>query len=442
MRMLHLSGTYLPKEAFSVRPNLMSSLAIHNAWLALDLPFEGLRNLHTHIHAQLMLSSPPVSLWGMRMLWDSFPHDSQIVRAMGLNFVEGHVNLEYKVNEFMEILAWLQSTPELYAFFKILQNAVQKHKESIFEIVPAAEQKEKTVGTGYQTTERKAGKKINEVVAKEAPIIERGVTREVSLQKRQEREESDYEALKWRLRRVESDDSLRSVDTAIWDPQTPKEKDEDEKRKESVNNESNDSNNYSGGDFSAELTRTLELSRLRRETRRLKNKPSPQPATDLTTANFERHSTEDRPGLRHRRPSSSTTTGKEHGLSIADLEKRIQALKEKQNKLAQEAKKQQNDEGNGVRKVVEGIDEKGRPCSVHEYKYTRMEGGVERPYTRRYKVMRPEIEIDSNEPVGEGLSDEEDSDKESGFKEGTAIIAPEEDPVPGQSIVDSIHKSV
>jgi hypothetical protein len=357
-RMLHLSGTKLPKEAFSVYPNLTTSLAIHNTWLALDLPLEGLRNLHTHIHTQLMLSSPPVSSWDMYMLWDAFPHDSQIVRAMGLSFVEGHINLEYKVNESMEILAWLQSTPELCAFFRTLQNAVERYKETILEIVQAAEGKETIVGTGYQKIGKKAGKQIKEVVAKEATIMERGVTRKVSSQERQEREESDYEALKSRLRRVESDDSLRSVDTAIWDPETPEEKEDDRKKDELVNDDMNDSNNYSGGEFSAELTKTLEIIRLRRETRRLKTKSSPQPATDLTTANLERHSTEDRPRLRYRRSLSSTTTGKEHGLSIADLERRIQALKEKQNKLAQETKKQQGREETRIKKVFEEIGKK------------------------------------------------------------------------------------
>lgn len=57
---------------------------------------------------------------------------------------------------------------------------------------------------------------------------------------------------------------------------------------------------------------------------------------------------------------------------------------------------------------------------MREYKYTRLKDGVERQYTRRYKVIRPETEVDPNDSADEGFgdreeSDEKDSDKEGGF---------------------------
>lgn len=338
--MLRFSGLALPKEAFSALPDLKTSLAIHNAWLGLDLPLEGLRNLHTHIHAQLMLSSPPVSLWDMLMLWSTFPHSSEIVRAMGMNFIEGHVNLEYKINESMEILAWLQSDPELCAFFKGLQDKVPGYVENTLEVVPGSGVR---IGEGYKTIGKKEGKRIKEAAEKEKAILERGTTRKVSPQERQEREESDFEALKSRLRRVKSDVSLRSVDTAILSTESPEEQsDEGTIEEQPVNDDMEDHSNYSGGNISDALARSLETIRLRREARQMKNKSEHKQSIDLTMANLERHNAADRPHVRHRRTSSSMTTGQgnEHGLSIADLEQRIQVLKEKQNRLEQQEGRQ------------------------------------------------------------------------------------------------------
>ncbi|KAF1926732.1 uncharacterized protein M421DRAFT_30603, partial [Didymella exigua CBS 183.55] len=123
VRMLHLSGR-LPKEMFSLHPDLATSIAIHNAWFALELPCEGLRGLHTHIYSQLIYTEPPVSIWRMGMLWDAFPADSEIIKAMGLNFIRGHVNMEYSASQSLEIIAWFQSTPERYALFNSLRYAM------------------------------------------------------------------------------------------------------------------------------------------------------------------------------------------------------------------------------------------------------------------------------------------------------------------------------
>lgn len=355
MRMLHLSGRKASKETFSLHPDLSTSLAIHKAWLALELRKEGLLGLHNHIHAQLLLSSTPVCILDMRMLWDTFPHSSGIVWAMGLNFMEGLVGQEYSVPEILEIMTWLQSTPELSAFSKALQAAKPAYKD-MFELRAAAEEKEKTVGTGHQTVGKRAGKATKVAVADNAGahIMERGATRKVSLKERHERETSDFRAMQTRLKRTKSDDSVRSVKTAILNPQHTEDEAEIEgKEGARVNDDMHNPNNYSGASFSAELARSLELIKLRREVRRLEDTFSNEPLVQqLTSANFERHSTADAPIprsstpiLRHRRPSSTTTTGR--GGLIADLEVRIQALQEKQEQLKrnEEERDTDNDEG-------------------------------------------------------------------------------------------------
>ncbi|KAH6642677.1 hypothetical protein C7974DRAFT_328219, partial [Boeremia exigua] len=124
--MLQRSGRTAPFNTLSLHPDLDTSLAIHDAWLALGLPRAGLDALHTHLHVQLMMRVSPVSLWDVQMIWHTFPHNSQIVRAMGINFIEGLINQEYKLETSLAILAWMRSTPELTAFLKYIQDAVPK----------------------------------------------------------------------------------------------------------------------------------------------------------------------------------------------------------------------------------------------------------------------------------------------------------------------------
>ncbi|KAJ4987490.1 hypothetical protein SVAN01_06947 [Stagonosporopsis vannaccii] len=349
-RMLHMSGRKVPNDTFRLYPDLGTSLAIHKAWSALELPNEGLLSLHMHINAQLMLSSPPVSLWDMRELWSTFPHDSGIVRAMGLDFIEGLNGLEYKLHESVEILMWFESTPELFAFFKTLPPVVPGN---------TAEEKESTLGSGDRTAGKKTGKATKASVTKEAfsrvKLMERDGTRKVSPQERQERQVTDFQAMQSRLRRTSSNDSVRSIDTAIWEPRETEDKKMDEEEEGeggngvSVNGDIHDPGNYSGGSFSAELAKSLELIRLRRESRHLKIASlSGSQADELRTGTLQQH---DGPGKpvstvrepRHRRSCSTTTTGKKRSLLIADLKGRIKALEEKQDRLTRSTKDEDMD---------------------------------------------------------------------------------------------------
>lgn len=352
MRILHLGGCRLPKETFGVRPDLATSVAIHNAWLALELPVEGLHGLHTHIYSQLIYTEPPVSLWSMDLLWDAFPADCEIIKAMGLNFIRGHVNMEYSASQSLEIIAWFQSTPERYAIFNSLRYAMPEVSEPEVETITIAAKEAKKI-SAFKSAGKQVDKAIKKLVfgeittiARDVGIMERGATRKVSPQERQDRETSDFEAMRKRLRRTRSDDSLRSVNTAIWSPQSPEEKDEEEEEEVTVNDDMDDKSNYSDdGKISSELAQTLESIRLRREARNAKHKRCPSLPAALTAENLHRREIEvpvsnrHAPVTRHRRSSSTTTVGKEHGLSVAELQRRIKVLKEKQNVLLQESGK-------------------------------------------------------------------------------------------------------
>ncbi|KZM24613.1 hypothetical protein ST47_g4209 [Ascochyta rabiei] len=226
-RMLHLAGITTRREAFNVFPDLIIALAIHNAWLALELPYEGLTGLHMHVTTQLLIGSPAVGLADMQRVWAAFPSDSKVVWAMGLNFTQACAEGGYEAREGIEMAAWFQSTAELWGFLKSLQTATPMPLADGETQIPilAPEEKEKpTTITGLRTIGRKAGRAIKSALVaatrrQSNPTQHQAPPRDPSpAHRRQAREGSDLLALKQRLRRTQSDGSMRSLDTAIWIP--------------------------------------------------------------------------------------------------------------------------------------------------------------------------------------------------------------------------------
>ena len=260
--MLHHGGCQIPKEMLGTHPDLTTSLAIHNTWLALELPFEGLQALHTHIHVQLMLSTDSVSLHDMRLLWNTFPHDGAIVKAMGKRFKTAYVRMNYRVRESHEIMAWFNSTPELYEFFLGLEAQPPEPRSWGPTTTPSAGKKRRTRNTavGFETVGKKAGSAIKGAIEQgngvKEDIRERAVTKAVSPRQKQEREDADRKALAARMRRIRSDDSLRSIDTVIWHTESSSDAGKAEEEKTQVGSDVEDEDVYLDED-AAELALTL-----------------------------------------------------------------------------------------------------------------------------------------------------------------------------------------
>jgi hypothetical protein len=220
--MLHHGGCQIPKEMLGTHPDLATSLAIHNTWLALELPFEGLRSLHTHIQVQLLLSTDSLSLHDMRLLWNTFPHDGAIVKAMGKRFKAAYARMNYRVRESHEIMAWFNTSPELYEFFLRLEAQPPEPRSWGATSTPSTGKKRRArmAAIGFETVGKKVGSAFKGALEEEngvkEDIRERDVTKTVSPRQKQEREDSDRKALAARMRRIRSDDSLRSIDTVIW----------------------------------------------------------------------------------------------------------------------------------------------------------------------------------------------------------------------------------
>lgn len=207
---IHLGGRITPKETFGVSLDFPTSIAIHNAWLALELPLEGLRGLHMNVQAQLLLCSG-VSLGDMRILWNTFPHDSTIIKTMGMNFADAIANMGYGKREAFAICQWFHSTPELEAFFSNLKVP----SLSAIERSPHDPPKRK-ISSGWKTVGKRGTRKVT---FQQVNMLERNTTRKASSEEKQARQENEVAAMEASLSRASSIDSLRSVDAVIWDHQ-------------------------------------------------------------------------------------------------------------------------------------------------------------------------------------------------------------------------------
>lgn len=220
-RMLQASGLAHPISLFRAYPTILVSVSIYKTWLALDLPVAGIQNLHTHIQTRLMLG-PAVTLLEIMAIWKDFPHTSEIVRAMGLNFIRSHIDLDYSHREFSAIRDWYLQSAERCRFFKSLEDQFPAFGEAQDKVFEVAAQKLAT-SNAKKTI---AGKRAEETAERIKKLMEKTGTRKVSPEERKERQAKDGAAMQTRLRRTKSDESLRSVETVIWDPPTQSETDQ------------------------------------------------------------------------------------------------------------------------------------------------------------------------------------------------------------------------
>ena len=208
-RLLQLSGRIVGPDQFN--PNLILSVAINvvRAWQLLELPKEGIEGLETHILMRLMLGSA-VSLAEMKALWNTYSTTSNILIETARNFIREHIEVGYSDKDYAKIWKWIGSNNERKKFFAQFEGEFRENSDGPANTGTASAPR--TIKNVVVMAE--AGKSA----AKPSGIMERNTTRRVSPQERKAREREDALEMQRRLRRLRSDDSLRSVDTAIFDP--------------------------------------------------------------------------------------------------------------------------------------------------------------------------------------------------------------------------------
>jgi hypothetical protein len=192
-KMLQAAGIAHQKSLFLLDPSLETSVSIHKTWLSLGLPLAGIAVLQQHYMCKLILGSA-VTLPQMKAIWGTFPHDSDIVREMGLNFIRHQLDFEYMPPESSRIREWYSQSAECCKFFQSLEGFFPKFGEVAAEPIIPRDQKP----TGVM-------RKLERM----------GIPEE-----RKERQLRDERVRKRRLERPRpsSVDSVRSVETVIWIP--------------------------------------------------------------------------------------------------------------------------------------------------------------------------------------------------------------------------------
>lgn len=212
-RMLQTAGLAWQKDNFYSYPGIVFSVDVLKAWRVLELPPSGIQSLETHLLSRCMMG-PPVMLKDIQGLWSAFPVTSPILREMAHNFIRAHVNFEYALEETNAIKNWIRGTKERRDFFRQFENQYKDYSEGRTILAKTTE--------GGSTTALASSKReavglsaAAPVAVKVSEIIERNRTRRVTPQERKAREKRDAEELKNRLRRLKSDDTIRTV---IYDP--------------------------------------------------------------------------------------------------------------------------------------------------------------------------------------------------------------------------------
>jgi hypothetical protein len=219
-RMMQIANMKIPTanyEMFQTVPSMLVSIAIHKAWLALELPPKGIEALHMHIRTTLMIG-PAVTLFEIKGVWHNFPVDSPIQREMGLNFVRNYIDRRYPTSESSAIRHWYLETTERWSFFRELEKQAPAFGDVQKETMKAASEWRKTEELYVQ----KLFKVEKEAIAS---LENEKAKRHETRRERKEKHDRDREsrASMRRLERARSGslDSISSVETTIWNPLSP-----------------------------------------------------------------------------------------------------------------------------------------------------------------------------------------------------------------------------
>ncbi|KAI8943775.1 hypothetical protein NX059_001750 [Plenodomus lindquistii] len=219
-KVVQASGLAHPRTLFLTQPSVGVAVSIYRTWTAFELPIAGVANLLTHIQTRLMIG-PPVSIWEMNLIWLSFPHDSSVVREMGMNSFRARRNGEYSGADIVALSDWYKKSAERMQFHESLEShfgdaqTKQEQGHVVDEKDPAFFKKEWDIRDDRRYKRQQDAPKDE----KAQMVLERNGSRKVSLRERKQRQRVDRMALESRQARARSVDSISSVDTAIWDPQ-------------------------------------------------------------------------------------------------------------------------------------------------------------------------------------------------------------------------------
>lgn len=207
-RMCQQAGLLLPSSDFVVNPTILQSIRIMQAWEALELPVEGIEGLEIHLISRLSFGEA-VTGADLRVIWETFPTTSNIMCEAASNFIRSHLEDAYGTTTYAGIQDWIRQDRSRMQFFR------EAHKQHL------QQEKESSIASGVDKDKGKtvptSGKEValsKEAVVKSSAheVITRRRTLRLSQEERNRRLQKDRTDLQHRLRRIRSDETLRSVD--------------------------------------------------------------------------------------------------------------------------------------------------------------------------------------------------------------------------------------
>ncbi|KAF2266096.1 hypothetical protein CC78DRAFT_542806 [Lojkania enalia] len=209
-KMLQVSGAPLTDPLFfNVQPDICASVRILQAWKTLEIAPAGADGLRIHLTACVMMG-PPVTLEELKTVWESFEKDSAIAKETAQNFYRNTIEMEYTHLQAKAFREYITADRERRKFFKSLESEFP-NSEGVFEPIKSNESKpgEEDIGSIPYWMEPKQSAVSRQ---RSAEILENFGTRRVSVSEKRAREKNDGEEMRRRLRRLRSDESLRSVE--------------------------------------------------------------------------------------------------------------------------------------------------------------------------------------------------------------------------------------
>ena len=242
----------LQPQHIPFNPDFSALVLLHTTWASLSLPISGLHNLDTALYAFLLDDGVFLQRREMAYIWSAYPHDSRVVYAMGCAFFRGVIGMRYQHAELSAIVYWWADSTELFRFYQMLKEryepAYRVASDEISRLSglkraraerKAEKERERTEGT---VKEKDGGEgRVDEVAALTTtptptpptppptaptaptptillPAISSPLTRTRSRPRPRSRNAPAPAAPHPPLRKVGSNTSISSVETAIYSP--------------------------------------------------------------------------------------------------------------------------------------------------------------------------------------------------------------------------------
>jgi hypothetical protein len=214
--MLQAAGVAQPSEKIMVIPTFKQLITIHSSWLVLGLPEAGIYNLDLNMYMRLNEDRVFLQRQEMKAVWENYPHSGKVVSAMAHSFFRGVINLMYEHKQVSAIVYFWLDSNESFRYYRKLKEQYGQAYEDASSTISRARNKKTVQGS---TSNEAAAVYCARIAAAGSSTLEPDTSGSPSSpEKKKLVVTNKLGSPQPALRKVESDDSIDSIETAIWSP--------------------------------------------------------------------------------------------------------------------------------------------------------------------------------------------------------------------------------